>query len=99
MAKIKYWLDWLFRDQTERKGKYVIAEVPNLPLLVFMISVIFAVLQNPGGFQKFVFVVSYLALIYWGWLEWRSGRSRFRRLLGILSILAAIGAAFLTFTW
>lgn len=97
MAKIKYWLDWLFRDQTERRGKYVIAEVPNWPLLVFMLTVILGVIQYPGFFQKFLLTISFIALIYWGFKEFRGGRSRFRRLLGILGILASIGAVLLTF--
>jgi len=96
MAKIRYYLDWLFRDRTSRRGKYVIAEVPNLPLIIFMIAIILSVAIYPGTLQKVVTAVAYLSLIYWGILEYKSGRSRFRQLLGILGIIAAIGAALLT---
>jgi uncharacterized membrane protein len=92
MSKILYYIDWLFKDLTERKGKYVIAEVPNLPLIVFMVSIILGVLSNPGGFQMVMTVIAYLAISYWGWQEWRGGRSRFRKLLGILGLLAVVGA-------
>lgn len=92
MERLLYWTDWLFKDLTQRKGKYVIAEVPNWPLLLFMGSIVLAVVSNPGTFQKILVVLAYIALTYWGWLEWRGGRSRFRKLLGIISLLAVIGA-------
>lgn len=92
MAKLRYWIRWLFQDLTERRGKYVIAEVPNWPLIVFMVAIFLSVAIYPGSTQKFFSIVAYLALLLWGFLEWRSGRSRFRKLLGILSMLAVIGA-------
>lgn len=90
--RIRRAIHWLFRDQTERRGKYVIAEVPNLPLLVFMVAVVLSVAIYPGPVQKTFAVIAYVALLYWGYREFRGGRSRFRKLLGILGILAAIGA-------
>ncbi len=95
MARIKYYLDWLYKDQNGRNGKYVIAEAPNLPLIIFMVSIVLAVVVYPGIFQKFLVVVAYIALTWWGILEIRSGRSRFRRLLGILGIVAVVGALLL----
>lgn len=92
MAKIKYWIHWLFQDLTQRKGKYVIAEVPNWPLLTFMIALILSITIYPGVTQKFFSIVAYLALVFWGFLEWRTGRSRFRKLLGILGVLGVVGA-------
>ena len=97
MAKIKYWLDWLFKDLTERRGKYVIAEVPNAPLIIFMVTLIIGIIQYPGFWQKLFLTVSFVAVIYWGIKEFRSGRSRFRKLLGVLGILGAVGAVALTF--
>ncbi len=96
MARIRYYLDWLFKDLTSRRGKYVIAEVPNLPLIIFMIAIVLSVAIYPGVTQKVFSGIAYLSLIYWGILEFRSGRSRFRKLLGILGILATIGAVLLT---
>jgi len=95
MSRLRYWFDWLFKDLYERKGKYVIAEVPNLPLGIFMISIIVSVAVFPGAVQKTAVVIAYLSMAWWGWLEWRGGRSRFRKLLGILGILSAVGACVL----
>lgn len=89
---IKHYLDWLFRDQSQRKGKYVIAEVPNLPLLVFMASIIIAVLIYPGVVQRTLVILAYIAFAWWSYLEARSGRSRFRKLLGYLGLLAVVVA-------
>jgi len=96
MAKIKYWLDWLFKDLTERRGKYVIAEVPNLPLVIFMVTLIIGIIQYPGFGQKLFLGISFVAIIYWGILEYKGGRSRFRKLLGVLGLLGAVGALMLT---
>lgn len=98
MNKVRYYSDWLFRDLHTRRGKRVIAEVPNLPLLVFMGSVILNVILYPGVIQKSFGYLGYAALLYWGILELKSGRSRFRKLLGILGIIAAVGASVLTLT-
>ncbi len=95
MAKLRYYIDWLFRDQTERKGKYVFAEHPNLPLIVFMVCIVLSVVVYPGFFQSLFAATAYLALVYWSILEVHSGRSRFRRLLGYLGVLAVIGALWL----
>ncbi|HSH18503.1 MAG TPA: hypothetical protein VK978_03895 [Candidatus Saccharimonadales bacterium] len=95
LSRLHYYADWLFQDRTVRRGKYVIAEVPNLPLVIFMACIVLGVLLNPGFLQKSLIILAYTSLTYWGHLEWRSGRSRFRKLLGILGILAVIGALLL----
>lgn len=95
MQQLRSWFNWLFRDLTERRGKYVIAEVPNLPLIIFMISLVIGVAVYPGFVQKSFMALAVVSLFYWGLLEYRSGRSRFRKLLGILGMLSTIGAIFL----
>lgn len=95
MDSIRRYSNWLFRDMTERRGKYVIAEVPNLPLVVFMVSLIISLAIYPGALQTTLAVVAYISLFYWGFQEWRGGRSRFRKLLGILGMVATVGAVFL----
>lgn len=90
-----YYLDWLFKDLNGRRGKYIIAEVPNLPLVIFMISIVLGVVLYPGLAQTFFIVVAYVSLAYWSVREWRGGRSRFRQLLGILGVISVIAAVLL----
>ena len=95
MRRLRYYMNWFFRDLTERRGKYVIAEVPNLPLVIFMVSLILSIAIYPGVVQKTFSFIAFAALLYWGYKEYGSGRSRFRKLLGALGILSAIGAVLL----
>jgi hypothetical protein len=95
MSRIRNFFDWLFKDLNGRHGKYVIAEVPNLPLIIFMVAIVLSVAIYPGPVQKFFAIVAYISILYWGFREWRGGRSRFRKLLGFLGLLGAIGAVFL----
>lgn len=90
-------MNWLFRDLTTRRGNYVIAEVPNRPLLIFMAAIVVGVAVYPGFIQKLFLATACIALFYWGIKEYRSGRSRFRKLLGMLGMLSAVGAVFLIF--
>lgn len=92
MKRFRYYFDWLFKDLHGRNGKYIIAEAPNAPLVIFMVFIILSVILYPGFFQKTSAIIAYVSLVIWGILEVRSGRSRFRRLLGILGILSAAGA-------
>jgi hypothetical protein len=97
MSRLRYYINWMFKDLTQRRGKYVIAEVPNVPLLIFMASIFLSVIIYPGPVQKFFATTAYIAMAYWGFQEWRGGRSRFRKLLGILGLIAVVGAFMLMF--
>ncbi len=92
MARLKQYLDWLFKDLQGRRGKYVIAEAPNLPLITFMVLIVLAVVVYPGFWQSLFAISAYIALAYWGYHESRIGRSRFRKLLGYLGVIAVVGA-------
>ena len=91
-SKLKRRLDWLFKDLNGRAGKYIIAEVPNLPQIVFMVSIILAVIVYPGLWQKTLVFTAYAALSYWSYLEITSGHSRFRKLLGVLGLISVFMA-------
>lgn len=95
MQRIKYYADWLFKNLHGRRGGYVIVETPNLPLIVFMVSIILGVVLYPGFFQKLFIILAYVSLILWSIMEVRGGRSRFRKLLGILGLLFVATAVLL----
>lgn len=85
-------LDWFFKDFQGRRGGYIITESPNKPLIAFMILIVIAVVSYPGFWQTSFSLAAYASLTWWGFLEVSSGRSRFRKFLGIGAIIAVIGA-------
>ena len=92
MASMKQYLDWWFKDLRVRNGPYVIGEPLNRPLIIFTVSIILALISYKGFWQFAFTVIAYLSLLYWGILEARSGHSRFRKLLGYMSLAAVAGA-------
>ncbi len=87
-------IDWLFRD--EATGKLVIAQVPNLPLAVFLVATgVRMALQPTGTAGAVVSVVGAVSLTWWAVLEIARGDSRFRRLLGAV-VLASVAVGLLT---
>lgn len=95
MESLRKHLDWWFKDLRVRKGEYVIAIHPNRWLIIFMISIVLAVIQYKGFWQFAFTLIAYVSLIIWGILEARSGWSRFRKLLGYMALVAVAGAILL----
>jgi len=95
MTALRRHLDWWFKDLTVRKGGYVIGEPFNKPLVIFTISIILAVIVYPGFWQFAFSLIAYIAMVWWGIREIWKGRSHFRKLLGILGLLAVAGALIL----
>lgn len=92
MHSLKHHLDWWFKDLTVRRGSYVIAEPINRPLVIFTVSIILALVSYKGFWQFAFTIIAYGALTYWAIKEIRSGRSRFRKGLGIMALVAVAGA-------
>lgn len=92
MQKIKRYADWFFKDLTVRKGRYVIAEPVTLPLIVFTISILLALMTYKGVLHLTFVLVAYSSIAYWGYWEIKHGKSRFRKTLGIMALTALAGA-------
>jgi predicted neutral ceramidase superfamily lipid hydrolase len=74
-------IDWLFRNR--RTGELTIAQVPNAPLIVFLVAVVVRLLFHPSGTPGTVVgVVATVALIVWAGDEIVRGVNPWRRLLG-----------------
>ena len=83
--------DWLFRDR--RTGHVVIAQVPNAPLVVFLVASVGRRVADPSGTAGTVVdVVATGALLVWAGDEVLRGVNPFRRLLGAAVGLATLGA-------
>lgn len=90
MQQAKRYADWLFKDLHGRRGGYVIAEVPNLNLIIFMITVVLGVILYPGFWQTVFQIIAFISITIWSIREYRGGRSRFRNLMGLLGMLSVL---------
>lgn len=79
--------DRTFRD---REGNLVIAQMPNLPILVGLAATFLEFLLPSGKLQNGVDLVAFGALFTWAWQELFSGVNYFRRGLGLVSLVGIL---------
>ena len=89
-------IDWLFRNR--QTGEITVAQLPNAPLVVFLVAAAVRRFADPAGdVRTVVSVVAAAALVWWSLDELLRGVNPFRRLLGgaVLAVTAAgiVGAA------
>ncbi|WOD39857.1 hypothetical protein [Nodosilinea sp. E11] len=75
--------DLVFRDN---KGDIVIAQAPNLPVLVGLITTFLQFLLPSGNIHLGLKLVAFGALFTWAWQELFEGVNYFRRGLGLISL-------------
>ena len=75
----------IFKDQ---KGRIVIVQKPNLPVIVWFVSFTASYLPFRDGIVSFLELFSFGVLFTWAWLEIFSGVNVFRRLLGLAVIIS-----------
>ena len=74
-------IDWLFRNR--QTGRITIAQLPNAPLIVFLVAAVLRWVLHPSGTAgTIVSVVATLALVVWAVDEIIRGVNPWRRLLG-----------------
>ena len=85
--------DWLFRDR--RTGRIVVAQVPNAPLVVFLVaSVVRRVFDVDGTPGTVLDVVATGSLLWWAGDEILRGVNPFRRALGgVVAVATVFGIA------
>lgn len=66
----------------KNKKKFVIAQKPNLPLIVWFVTLLISKLPLPLILIKIFALISFGAIFTWAWLEIFSGVNYFRRILG-----------------
>ncbi len=81
-----------FKDEwlRDRNGTVVIGQVPNIPLVVFFITGVFAIVSFHGFWHGLAQLIAILSILFWAWLEIRSGVTRMRRLMGKLALGAIV---------
>ena len=74
-------ISWLFRSR--ETGKMTVAQLPNAPLIVFLVAVAVRWIFHPSGtVGAVVSVVAAVALIIWAGDEIIRGVNPWRRILG-----------------
>lgn len=75
----KFWRD--------KEGKLTLTQPPNLPLLIWLLTVPGELLFKHGWPHNLFALVGFGALFAWAYLEIRSGNSYFRRALGVVVMI------------
>lgn len=80
---------------SDKNGKVVIFQPPNLPIIGWLICMIVSIIL-PVGFLKNGFMnLGGAFLFLWAYLEITNGVSGFRRLLGVVVLLIVVFAYFI----
>jgi hypothetical protein len=82
-------LDRTFRDSD---GNIVIAQMPNLPLLVWLAATLLELLITKGNLHRGLDIIAFGSLFTWAWQELFQGVNYFRRALGLVMLLGIIAS-------
>ncbi len=87
--------DRIFRDS---EGNIVIAQAPNLPVLVGVAAAFLQYALPTGQLQRGAELIAFGALFTWAWQELFEGVNYFRRALGLVGLagLMALGLSILS---
>ena len=77
----------LFRDD---EGKIVLAQMPNLPVIVWIVASLSKLLFTTGRISIGLEAIAFGALFTWGWEELFQGVNYFRRALGLIVLVSLI---------
>ena len=80
-------LDQVFRDES---GKIVLAQMPNLPLIIWIIASLLKIIFTTGKINIGLDALAFGSLFTWAWEELFQGVNYFRRTLGSLVLIALI---------
>lgn len=80
-------VDKTFRDN---EGNIVLAQMPNLPLIVWIVTSLLTLVFSSGKINILLDLVAYGSLFTWAWLELFQGVNYFRRALGLVVLVGLI---------
>jgi len=79
--------DRTFRDS---EGKIAIAQMPNPPLLVWLVATLLQFIFTGGKIHTALDLVAFGSLFTWAWQELFQGANYFRRVLGLVVLMSTI---------
>ena len=78
-----------FRDSN---GNIVLAQTPNLPLIVWICATLLNLISTTDNIHTGVDALAFGSLFTWAWQELFQGVNYFRRALGLVVLLGAIAS-------
>ncbi len=87
--------DRTFKDSD---GNLVIAQPPNLPLIVWITATLLQIIFTSGKIYTALDAIAFGSLFTWAWQELFQGVNYFRRALGLVVLLGAIASRLQLFT-
>ena len=72
------------------EGKVVLAQAPNLPLLVWFPAMIMSKIVQTGTVHNLFDLVAFGAIFTWAWLELFQGDAYIRRAFGLVVLIIII---------
>jgi hypothetical protein len=85
--------DTLFnRTFRDGNGNIVLAQKPNVPLLIWLVATLLTLLITSGNIHRGLEAVAFGSLFTWAWQELFQGVNYFRRSLGLVVLLCAIAS-------
>jgi hypothetical protein len=82
-------LDKVFRDS---EGKVVLAQMPNLPLIIWVVASLLKMIFTTGRINAGLDIIAFGSLFTWAWQELFQGVNYFRRALGFIVFVALIAS-------
>lgn len=87
-------VDKTFRDSN---GNIVLAQMPNLPLIVWIVTSLLSLIVTTGEINTVLDVVANGSLFTWAWLELFQGVNYFRRALGLAVLIGIIASKIISY--
>ncbi len=82
-------LNQMFRDD---EGKIVVAQLPNLPIIVWIVATLLKMIFATGQINTGLELIAFGALFTWAWEELFQGVNYFRRGLGLIVLVSLIAS-------
>ncbi|MBR8838602.1 MAG: hypothetical protein DSM106950_32530 [Stigonema ocellatum SAG 48.90 = DSM 106950] len=83
--------DQIFRDS---EGHIVLAQMPNLPLIVWGAASLAKLIFTSGGINTGLDALAFGSLFTWAWEELFQGVNYFRRALGFVVLIGVVAPRF-----
>mgnify|MGYP000408497243 CR=1 FL=1 len=74
----------------DEKGKVTLYQLPNLPIIVWFVSMLASRIISEGLVHDTLSLISFGALFTWAWLELFSGVNYLRRILGLVVLVLTL---------